>query len=228
MSASEVLMTTANDSSLVISYLRLRQLIGYVGILMPVVIKIGAYYLEGIPSNESISAYYYTEMRDVFTGTLVVVGALLFCYRGPSTRDDVVTNIAGLAAVGIALLPMDPSYHALITARFPDILTDKCYKNHGPLGYHFYAVTTFFALTTYLAYFRFPLLSSATVTVQKLKRNRCYKACAVVMAASFIAIALLKLQSKTNSIFWPETTAIIAFGVAWLVKGQAVLKDPVA
>jgi hypothetical protein len=48
------------------------------------------------------------------------------------------------------------------------------------------------------------------------------------MALSFIAIALLKLSSKDNSIFWPETTAIAAFGVAWLIKGQFLLKDPVA
>jgi hypothetical protein len=27
-------------------------------------------------------------------------------------------------------------------------------------------------------------------------------------------------------IFWPETLAVVAFAAAWLVKGQAILKDP--
>jgi hypothetical protein len=207
-------------------------LIGYVAILMPIVIKLGGYWYDGIPSNESISAYYYTKMRDVFTGTLIVAGALLICYRGPSTRDNIATILAGFAAVGIALLPTDPAYHIAITTVFKGMAPDHecfkmCYMNHGPLGYHFYAVAIFFALTTYLAYFRFPLPSSPNITRQKLQRNRIYKICAVVMAVSFIIIAILKYVSEKQSIFWPETTAIIAFSLAWLIKGRVVLKDPV-
>jgi len=216
----------SSDQSLVISYLTLRQLIGYVGILMPITIKLGAYWYEGIPSSESISAYYYTGMRDVFVGTLVGVGALLVCYRGPSLLDDVVTNVAGLAAIAAALLPLNPSYDPVILARFPSTATDQCYASHGPLGYHVYAVATFSLLTAYLAYFRFPLLSGPTVTKQKLQRNKVYRVCAIVMVVCFCAVAWLKGRSPTASIFWPETTAIAAFGIAWLIKGQAILKDP--
>lgn len=48
----------------------------------------------------------------------------------------------------------------------------------------------------------------------------------MIRAVSFVAIAVLKYLSPTNSIFWPETAAIAAFGVAWLIKGEALLKDP--
>jgi len=212
--------------ALVVSYLTLRRLIGWVGILMPFAIRLGDYWLEGVWSSESISAYYYTRMRDVFTGTLIVTGALLSCYRGPGTRDNVVTTIAGLAAVGIALLPIDPEYSPITLARFRETLSAACYQNHGPLGYHFYAVTIFFGLAAYLVYFRFPLPSVPTITPQKLQRNRVYRLCGVVMALSFVVIAAVKYGSKEGSIFWPETTAIVAFGVAWLVKGQTILKDP--
>ena len=73
--------TTKNE--LIVSYLTLRQMIGWIGLLMPFVVRIGASALEGIYSNGSISAYYYTGMRDVFVSTLVLVGALLACYRTP-------------------------------------------------------------------------------------------------------------------------------------------------
>jgi hypothetical protein len=42
---------------------------------------------------------------------------------------------------------------------------------------------------------------------------------------SLVAIALIKLFSWQTSIFAPEAVAIIAFGIAWLTKGQAFLKD---
>jgi hypothetical protein len=45
------------------------------------------------------------------------------------------------------------------------------------------------------------------------------------MLAAFIAIGVLAVTSKGRSIFWPETVAVVAFAVAWLVKGRTVLKD---
>jgi len=30
-----------------------------------------------------------------------------------------------------------------------------------------------------------------------------------------------------NPLFWLETLAILAFGVSWIVKGEAILKDEV-
>ena len=51
------------NAELVVSYLTLRKAIGVIGLLMPIVVRIGAHLFEGIPSNESISAYYYTGMN---------------------------------------------------------------------------------------------------------------------------------------------------------------------
>jgi hypothetical protein len=45
------------------------------------------------------------------------------------------------------------------------------------------------------------------------------------MVAMLIAIVALKAINKDLPIFWPETIAIVAFGIAWLVKGQTILKD---
>jgi len=46
------------------------------------------------------------------------------------------------------------------------------------------------------------------------------------MALSLVAIAVIKLVSKAEErIYLPETVALVAFGIAWLTKGQAFLKD---
>ena len=209
----------------VVSYLTLRQMIGWAGLLMPLVVRGGAYILEGIHTGDSISAYYYTGMRDVFVSTLVLVGALLACYRTPSLSDNIVATICGVAAVGIGLFPMDPYYGPEILEKYSQAASKFCYVNHGILGVHYVFVGVFFALTFYLVYFRFSAFTPGRATPQKLMRNRIYKICGIVMAVSFLAIGAIALLAHGSAIFWPETAAVGAFAIAWLVKGQTVLKD---
>ena len=213
------------DNEFVISYFKLRKAIGWLGLLMPIIVRLGARVLEGIPSNESISAYYYTSMRDVFVGTLAAIGVFLFCYRGPDKQDNVLTNIAGLCAIGIGLFPTERIYHPLIVQRFANVLSPECYSNHGPLGYHIYIVAAFFLIISYLTTFRFRKQSQPYLTKQKLRRNKIYVVCGIVMFVMLIAIVAIKAINRQSSIFWPETIAIVAFGIAWLTKGQAILKD---
>jgi hypothetical protein len=211
------------DNEFVISYFTLRKAIGWLGLLMPIIVRWGAKLFEKIPSHDSVSAYYYTSMRDVFVGILAATGVFLFCYRGPDKQDNILTNIAGLCAIGIGLLPTEPIYHDLIAARFDT--SANCYSNHGPLGFHIYVVAAFFLIISYLAIFRFPKPSRPFITKQKLTRNKIYVACGIVMVVMLVAIVAIKAISMKQSIFWPETIAIVAFGIAWLTKGQAILKD---
>ena len=213
------------DDELIISYLTLRKAVGVLGLLMPIIVRVGARYFEQIPSNTSISAYYYTGMRDVFVGTLAAIGVFLFCYRGPDKQDNILTNIAGACAVAIGLLPTEPEYHPLILAKFPQLLTDICYRNHGPLGFHIYVVGAFFLIISYLTIFRFTKSTQPNITERKKSRNKVYIACGVVMVICIVLIVIIKLRDMTSSIFWPETVAIVAFGIAWLTKGHAILKD---
>jgi hypothetical protein len=153
------------------------------------------------------------------------VGALLACYRTPSLFDNALATIAGLAAVGIGLFPMEPTYAPQILQHYPDMATKACYVNRGILGYHFVFVGTFFLLSFVLVFFRFRAFTSDLPTPQKVMRNRIYMLCGAVMLMAYIVIGLLACTNKTTSIFWPETAAVIAFAAAWLVKGRIVLKD---
>lgn len=213
----------------VVSYLTLRQMIGWCGLLMPIGVRSLAYLFEGIFTTHSISAYYYTGMRDVFVSTLVLVGALLACYRTPSASDNAVATIAGLSAICIGLFPTDPAFADPIRAKFPCMAqAGSCYFPTGILGLHLVFVTIFFALSFYLVYFRFPAFTPAAPTAQKVKRNKVYRVCGALMLASFVTIGLLAAFNDGASIFWPEALAVMSFAVAWLVKGRLVLKDPAA
>jgi hypothetical protein len=122
------------NKEFVVSYLTLRKMIGWVGLLMPITVRLGALIFEHIRTTDSISAYYYTGMRDVFVSTLILVGVLLACYRTPARRDNVLATVAGLAAIGIGLFPMDPTFAAEILQKYPGMDEQKCYINRGFLG----------------------------------------------------------------------------------------------
>jgi hypothetical protein len=208
----------------------LRRLIGWVGLLMPFVVHGGAYIHEDIDFTNSISAYYYTGMRDVFVSTLVLVGAFLCCYRTETRVDSILAKITGLAAIGIGLFPMDPFYAPQVLERFPSMgQKDLCYAGTGILGFHIYFVGAFFLLAIYMVGWSFRYVGPRGIAdpEQKSRRNKIYAVSAVVMAASMVAVLVIKSIDKTGSIFWPETIAVVSFGIAWLVKGQVVVRDRV-
>ena len=97
--------TQPTSDQRVISYLTLRKAIGLIGILLPVVLA-GVYMLlaSKIIFQASISAYYYTSMRNVLVGALCAIGVFLFAYRGYGWQDNLCTNAAGAFAVGVAWL----------------------------------------------------------------------------------------------------------------------------
>jgi len=213
------------NSDLVVSYLTLRQMIGGIGLLMPIFVRLGAFWFEHIPATESISAYYYTSMRDVFVSTLVLVGILIACYRSPSKFDNALGIVAGLAAIGVGLFPVDPVFASEILQRYPEMAEKKCYVNRGVLGYHYIFVTIFFALCFVMVAFRFTAFTPPNAEKEMRRRNLIYRICGAVMLVSFIIISVQFLRGAGESIFWPETAAVIAFGIAWLVKGQTFLAD---
>ena len=53
----------------------------------------------------SISAYYFTPVRAVFVGVLVTMGACLVALKGNTDGEDVLMNLAGMLAPGVAFIP---------------------------------------------------------------------------------------------------------------------------
>ncbi|MGC5804907.1 hypothetical protein, partial [Ralstonia pseudosolanacearum] len=224
-------MTVGTHQPLLISDHALQQTVGWIALLMPVTVRLLALMFDHIWTTNSISAYYYTSLRDVFVGALVVGGLVLAFFRTGHPRDRWATIVAGVSAMGIGLFPMTvtPSTITSQPAATPDaearLIDALQHGPHGPLGYHVCFVGTFFLLAFYLVTFGFRVDTPANPTPQKRWRNRVYVICGCLMGLAFCWIGVLWRLNNESSIFWPETLAVMSFAAAWLVKGQLVLKD---
>ena len=113
----------------------------------------------------------------------------------------------------------------------PDSAATKCQCDIGIVHYVFAAL-----LFSTLAYFCLVLFKMTAenkqVTRKKLQRNQVYTGCGYVIIASMLLIIVLRMIFKVDNLignfsptFCFESTALIAFGVAWLIKGKTFLKD---
>ena len=202
--------------SLVVSYLLLRKAVGYLGIALPFVLAFGGMLLYGSGLQRSISSYYYTGMRDVFVGILCAIAVFLMSYKGYERNDDLAGDLACIFAVGVALFPIAPDVDASFQATLVGSL------------HHLFATSFFLTL----AYFSLVLFTKTDPTTpptrNKLKRNVVYKVCgsAILVAIVLIVVVARVAAAKTlNPVFWLESIAVVAFGVSWLTKGEAILKD---
>jgi hypothetical protein len=153
-------------------------------------------------------------MRDVLVGSLCAIGVFLLSYKGYDNdkRDAIAGRLACIFAVGVALFPMD-------------------------IGIVHYIFAGLLFLT--LAYFCLVLFIQTSPTRnptrRKIHRNGIYRVCGhtillcIALIAAFMGVMQvpdLKTQLKPfTPIFWLESLAVFAFGLAWFTKGQAILAD---
>lgn len=207
------------NDSLVISYLGLRKAIGIIGTALPFVLAFGKILLEGPGIQSSISAYYYTVMRDVFVGSLCAIAVFLMSYRGYERQDDIAGDLACAFALGVALFPATPDAGATAQENVIGVL-------------HLFFAACFF-LT--LAFFSLVLFRKTNPdkppTLRKVQRNRVYTVCGYAILVCIALITLVAFMSndspikRLDPVFWLEAAAIVAFGVSWLTKGEAILRD---
>ena len=207
------------NNSLVLSYLDLRKAIGIIGIALPFVVAIGKIIFESSGIQSSISSYYYTVRRDVFVGSLCAIAVFLMSYRGYERKDDIAGRLACLFALATAFFPTAPDANA--TGR--DTVIGTVHLLSAAL---FFLTLAFFALVLFRK-----TNPDKPPTRRKQQRNMVYTVCGYAIIACIALIVLVKFLpddspvQKLAPIFWLEAAAIVAFGVSWFVKGEAILKD---
>lgn len=204
----------------VISYLTLRKAVGYLGIALPFVLALGTIWIfHGHGVRRSVSSYYYTPMRGVLVGTLWAIGAFLLAYKGYDRLDSWASNLAGLLAIAVALLPVAPLHHPSLAARI--------------VGYvHLVLAGLLFLTLAFIAWFLFTKKAPGRPRTQRKRtRDQIYRGCAVIIVIGVIGSVIVHLPAVAHATgqlrpeFWLEAIAIMAFGVSWLVKGQGVVRD---
>lgn len=204
-----------SEPPLIISYMTLRKCVGFLGLFLAPILVVGSLLLDHPPKIlTSVSAYYYSGMRNEFEGIICAISLFLLSYHGYSRQDSIISKLAGLFALCIALFPTSD------TADKADIISKLHYITAG----------IFFTLLAYMSIFLFTK-TSGNMTKEKIKRNRIYRICGIAMAVSVIGIPLDGIGSIYNAThpYHPtlilETLALVAFGLSWLTKGEFVLKD---
>ena len=202
----------SDSERVIVSYLTHRRVIGIMGLLLPVLLAGGCFIVPSCGGIlDSISAYYWTEMRNVFVGILFVVGWFLFAYRGYERQDDIWGDLGCLFALGAALFPTS-SGSTLVGAL------------------HFISAASLFLVFTYFSLVLFRK-SRGIMTAEKRWRNRVYTWCGVIILLCIALIPIFKLFlgdtwiASLNPVFWLETFALWAFGVSWITKGETLWKD---
>ncbi|PRY93573.1 hypothetical protein BCF33_2447 [Hasllibacter halocynthiae] len=217
----------ADTHDAVLSFYRVRQAMGAIGIVVPVLL-VGLSLAGYAPLPPALSDYYHTPLRDLFVGTMVSLGVFLLTYLGHREINGIVTDrtvstAAGLGAIGIALAPnrtLDPCLPVPILMQ-----TDLMAAIHVLSAGVFLGATAVFCLVL------FPRAGRTVPTPGKRRRNQVYRLCgwAILLSLAGLGAYFLALGPEARCairdlrpVLWLEVVTVLAFGVAWLVKGRGI------
>lgn len=206
----------SEDSMFVLSYLGLRKAVGIIGLALPLVLLVGKAALDGGGMQGSISAYYYTSMRNYFVGSLCALAVFLFSYKY-APRDNVLSSAASLFALGVVFFPTTPQGEPTTWI--------------GTV--HLACAALFFMTLAFFAYFVFtrPPLPKEQLEPRKRARNAIYRICGITIVVSLLLVPLVDLilsdamTDRVHPLFWLESIMVFAFSTSWLVKGGFLLRD---
>lgn len=220
----------------------LRRGIGIVGLLLSPSVALGCIaFRHGLPG--SMSATYYTEMRNVFVGGLWAIGVFLICYRPPRVEDSSAksqrrrwwvgvdrsftsanfwSSVAGLLAMLVALFPTLPDQSVVRS-------TDS---DQRIATIHFISAIFLFVVLALFCLVSFPRSAPGQKeTAGKRLRNWVYRGCGILIFVALIAAGVTAgvlskdVYAWSNPLLWCEWAAVWAFAFAWFVKGETILTD---
>jgi len=213
------------NDRLVISYRALRRLIGILGILLPVINILGGSLIAKIPIQQSISMYYYSNMRDFLVGLLFVVSFFLITYKGYSFIDLIISTVTGITGLGVAIFPC--IFDSTIVQRVGIFQLTQSTSNY----IHLTCAVLFFVLLAINSMFLFTRKGPDNVTQQKKIRNIIYLVSGIIILVCVLGFLLSflllspeqRFESKILLIL--ESIALLAFGISWLIKGGTLFAD---
>ena len=162
---------------------------------------------------ESISAAYHDTgpwARDFLVGFLFAICAFLLAYNGQSTLEAVLSKIAAVAAIGVALFPCGC----------------KNYDQVIPHVHYISAAIMFLVLACFCGIFYKRARKKGRR--EALWRSYVYAVCGIAM---LVAIGLLVVDfamagaisaSVPRLVFYCERAGLVAFGVSWLVASKVL------
>ena len=159
---------------------------------------------------ESISASYHEEgwSSIIFIGFLFAISAFLIAYHGRSAFELVISKIAAVSALGVAMFPCSCGGHQEI---IPHV--------------HYISATVMFLILVAFCYSFFKRARGKGHT-QAVFRAYIYAICGITILVSIAVIGLdfvldEAISSRISRLtFYCEAVALVAFGIAWLTASR--------
>jgi len=203
------------------SYLAMRTLVGVIGVLLPVALVLIDWlgFDEGAVRS-SMSAYYYSGMREMFVGAMAATSVFLVTYKiAEWSWDNLLSVTAGLAAALVAVFPTGiPAGADIPLTPLQDGLGESTVRT-----VHYVAASVFIAsLGVMCALFgrreggRPPRATKQDGTFWQWFHWSC--AMVIGLAVVFIVVTGIA-DAPTDHLFWGEAIATFAFGASWFAKG---------
>lgn len=226
-------MTDSSDPAVlyVLSYLHIRTVVGFLGILTPLILLVGdAFFLEGdLLVRGSLSAYYHTPMKDVFVAILSVTGFLLVTYMSGQgkTWDFWLSLVAGVAVLGVVffpthrpgLAPGDPRCGALPVPEGCSPVQQRLGEEVTAVVHHVFAAIFILSLAAIAFLFAHRARQYDRNRVMALVQD----VCGWLIIAAVIFVVVGELAGVTVAglapLYLGEVVAVWSFGVSWLLKG---------
>jgi hypothetical protein len=204
----------AGDSELAAAYTYLQRVVGIIAVLLPAVLALGNMLFNGVELRGSISGYYYTPVGSVFVGALCALAVFFLSYNyRPLPRyelDNVLSNLACLAALGVAFFPTTD--HAATASG----------GEKAVALVHLLCACALFVLLAVFSLVLFTRTGGGGRSAAKGRRNVVYRVCGGLIVATIALVVVSNIvdpPSSWHSLFWLESVGVVAFGISWLVKG---------
>ncbi len=181
-----------------------------IGLIALTLATLTSYFAGG--TITSISAAYYEGgwAQSILVGFLFAIAAFLLAYNGLSTREMVLSKVAAVAALGVALFPC------------------KCGNREQIIPYvHAVSATTMFLVLAYFCYV-FYRRAQQKGYPQATARACIYAACGITIVIAVVVVAFDALSGGMLSAqvprlaFYGERAALMAFGVSWLTASRVL------
>lgn len=203
-----------NEPTYVRSYVFTRFAIGLLGVLLPpVLVFLEPALFDGLPAPRgSLSAYYYSGLREVFVGGLWAIGVFLVVYKFLDfSWESLLSSSAGAAAVLVAVFPTERPGDGVTPTPFQVKLGEDVVT-----AIHYGAAVAFIALLVPIALF--------FARDEGRRAHRAWQGFHTVAAVFIVFGAVLAAFAgitggPDKGVLFGEWIAIWAFGASWLVKG---------
>jgi hypothetical protein len=235
-------MPTKNDPAK-IKFQHLRICIGVLGILVPLsVVSIANIFGDCDYLQDSISHYYYTISGPTFVGVMFSLGLILIFY--PTPPPDPITNMpapsafrwlrilpgdhdagftttSGICSIAVALVPTN--------AFSDDSCALFCFDTYSVREWiHYGSAAAMLVIFSYMSMCVFTRTNDPKWRQNTWKAAKIYTylLCGLATLTSIALIGFFEVREQcwhipvpNKSTFFFEVTALVPFGISWLVKG---------